>query len=164
MSRTLLRRIAGAALAVAVLALAGTAHAGPSSDHAGGPHDRNTIRLTEASEAVQPTFVDTGKPGPSPGDIVVTRDGVLDEAGAPAGDLRQVCTLVDVAGSPFTSTFECTGSLQLESGTITMAGPFVPAAAEQAAAITGGTGELRTARGEVVVRSEADQLVVRLAR
>jgi hypothetical protein len=43
-------------------------------------------------------------------------------------------------------------------------GPFVPAAPEQAAAITGGTGEYRTARGEIVVRAEADQIIVKLAR
>ena len=45
-----------------------------------------------------------------------------------------------------------------------MPGPFVPAQPESTAAITGGTGEYRTARGEIVVRAEADQIVVKLAR
>jgi hypothetical protein len=45
-----------------------------------------------------------------------------------------------------------------------MQGPFVPAQPEGTAAITGGTGEYRTARGEIVVRAEADQIVVELGR
>ena len=151
----------GAALAVAALALAGTASADTTEKSHG--HDR-TIRLVEANKELQPTFVDTGKPGPSVGDIVVARDEVLREDGSPAGTFRQVCTLVDLVGGPFTSTFECTGSITLKDGTITMEGPFVPAAPESAAAITGGTGAYKTARGEIVVRAEADQIIVKLAR
>ena len=45
-----------------------------------------------------------------------------------------------------------------------MAGPFVPAAPEQSAAITGGTGAYTTARGEIVVRAIDDSLVVKLER
>ena len=89
---------------------------------------------------------------------------MLHEDRTPAGTFNQVCTLVHPAGNPFTSEYECIGSLALENGTITMQGPFVPAKAEQTAAITGGTGAYRTARGEVVVRSEADEIVVDLAR
>ena len=150
----------GAALAVAALALAGTASA-DSADKAGG-HDR-TIRLAQADKTLQPTFVDTGKPGPSAGDLAVLHDGVQ-RSGAPAGSFSQVCTLASLGVSPFTSEFECVGSITLKDGTITMAGPFVPARAEQSAAITGGTGQYRTAHGEVVIRAEADQLLVKLAR
>ena len=89
---------------------------------------------------------------------------MLREDRSPAGTFNQVCTLVHPAGNPFTSEYECIGSLALENGTITMQGPFVPAKAEQTAAITGGTGAYRTARGEVVVRSEADEIVVNLVR
>ena len=152
----------GAALAVAALALAGTASA-DTADKSHSSHER-TIRLVEANSELQPTFVDTGKPGPSVGDIVVARDEVLRENGSPAGTFRQTCTLVDLTGNPFTSTYECAGSLALKDGTITMQGPFVPAEAEQTAAVTGGTGEYRTARGEIVVRAEADQILVKLAR
>ena len=151
----------GAALAVAALALAGTASAVTVEKSHG--HDR-VIRLVEAHKDLQPTFVDTGKPGPTVGDVAIARDEVLGEDGAPAGTFRQVCTLVDLAGNPFASTFECSGSLALDDGTISMEGPFVPTRSEQAAAITGGTGEYRTARGEVVVRSEADEILVKLAR
>ncbi len=162
MPRITLRRASGVVLAIAAVAVGGTAYAddSPAKSNAHG----KTIRLLEASKSIQPTFVDTGTPGLSPGDIVVVRDGVLRENGSSAGTFNQVCTLVKVAGNPFTSEYECIGSLALENGTITMQGPFVPAKAEQTAAVTGGTGEYRTARGEVVVRSEADEIVVDLAR
>jgi Allene oxide cyclase barrel like domain len=145
------RRIA-AALAVAALAVAGSAQA----------HDGRTIKLVEAHPDLQPTFVDTGKPGPSVGDVVVARDGVSRESGASAGTFTQVCTLVELGSNPLTSTYECSGSIVLKGGTITMQGPFVPAQPEGTAAITGGTGDYRGARGEIVVRAEADQLIVRL--
>ena len=45
-----------------------------------------------------------------------------------------------------------------------MAGPFVPARAENVAAITGGTGAYRGARGDITVRAETDEIVVKLAR
>jgi hypothetical protein len=148
------RRAAGALLAAAALAFAGGTAA-----HAGGPNAKHhaTIHLTEASANVQPAFVDTGKPGPSAGDVVVVRDGLL-----PAGTLNQVCTLVNVSGGPFTSDYECIGSIALDDGTITMQGPFNPAEAEQTAAITGGTGAHAKAHGEVTVRAEADELIVQL--
>ena len=145
----------------AVLAVAALAFAGTASAHDGN-HGR-TLELTEASAELQPTFVDAGKPGPSAGDLAVIHDGVL-RNGAAAGSYNQVCTLAALASSPFTSEFECVGSITLTDGTITMAGPFVPAKAEQSAAITGGTGAYRTARGEIVMRAEADQIVVELAR
>ena len=150
------KRSLAAVLAVAALALAGTAQAHDD-------HDGRTITLTEASQELQPTFVDTGKPGPSAGDLAVIHDGVL-RNGAAAGSYNQVCTLAALASSPFASEFECVGSITLKDGTLTMAGPFVPAKPEQSAAITGGTGAYRTARGEVVMRAEADELVIRLAR
>jgi hypothetical protein len=152
----------GAALAVAALALAGTASA-DTAERSHGSHDR-TIRLVEAHSDLQPTLVDTGEPGPSVGDVAVARDEVLREDGTQAGTFRQVCTLTDLAGSPFTSTFECTGSITLKDGTIAMEGPFTPSQPGSVAAITGGTGRYRTAQGDIVVRAEADQIVVRLAR
>jgi hypothetical protein len=154
------RSILGAALAAAALALAGTASADDAKSHGPG----KPIKLTQADKTLQPTFVDTGKPGPSAGDLAVIHDGVLREDGAPAGSYNQVCTLAALGASPFTSEFECIGSITLKDGTITMAGPFVPAKPEQSAAITGGTGQYRTAHGEVAIRAETDQLLVRLER
>jgi hypothetical protein len=162
MPRITLRRACGVALAMAALGAAATAQADPPDAAAARPHGK-TIRLTEASPTLQPTFVDAGVPGPSGGDVAVLHDGVLRDDGSPAGSFNQVCTLVALKGSPFASEFECTGSLTLGGDTIAMQGPFVPAADEQPAAITGGTGRFATARGEVVMRAEADEIVVRLA-
>ena len=67
-------------------------------------------------------------------------------------------------GGPFTSTFECTGSITLKDGTIAMEGPFSPSQPEAVAAITGGTGRYSTARGEIVVRAKADQILIKLSR
>jgi hypothetical protein len=123
-----------------------------------------TIRLTEASAHPDPTVVDTGKPGLTVGDQVVLRDGVNRADGGPAGTLTQVCTLVAVGGDLFTSTFECTGSIALDEGTLVIDGPFLPTAPEQAQAVSGGTGAFRAAAGQADIRAEADQIVVHLAR
>jgi hypothetical protein len=167
MRRTNARRVLGSLLAIAALALAGTAYAaGPDSN--GRPSDRHghdrTIELVEASEAVQPAFVDLGKPGPSPGDLVVVTDGLLRQDGSKAGVLRQTCTLVEPGTSPLTSTYECSSSFALTEGTIIAQGPFVPSTPEQTAAVTGGTGAFIAAQGEATIRAEADQITIRLVR
>ena len=150
MLRSTHRRAAGAVLAAAAIALAGGTAAAAHAGH-------GTIHLTEATPDIKPAYTDTGTPGPSAGDIVVVHDGML-----PDGTLNQVCTLVRVVGNPFTSDYECTGSIALPDGTITMAGAFTPTKAEQTAAITGGTGAYAKARGEIVVRAEADEFLVQL--
>jgi len=156
MSRLSPRRAFLPLFAAAVVAAGGTAVASP------GHHTGHTITLREASATVQPAFVDIGKPGPSAGDQVVVRDGLVAADGAAAGTIRQACTLIDAGANPFVSTYECASSLELADGTITLAGPFVPAKAEQAAAVTGGTGAYRAARGEAVIRAEADEIRVNL--
>ena len=148
-------------LAIAVLALGGTAYAG-SPGHGPKPHER-TFALLEASTSPAPAFIDLGAPGPSAGDEVVITDGLTSEDGTPAGEFSQVCTLTKPGSSPMNGTFECIGSLALENGTLTIAGPFSPGAAEQAQAVTGGTGAFRTARGDTTVRAEDDVILVRLA-
>ena len=143
-----------------------------AGDAAGGHVNVNAVQqireewrlAREAHKELQPTFVDTGKPGPSVGDLAIHSDQVLHEDGSPAGSLRQVCTLTDLVGGPFTSIFECTGSITLKDGTITMEGPFNPSQPENVAAITGGTGRYTTAQGEIAVRAEADDIVVKLTR
>ena len=45
-----------------------------------------------------------------------------------------------------------------------MAGPFVPAEPEQPRQSRAAPAQYRAAHGEIVVRAEADQIVVKLAR
>ena len=157
------KRMLLAILTVAALALAGTAYAGTPGPHAKPHGHERTIRLVEASASPDPAFLDLGEPGPSAGDQVVVTDGLEFEDGTAAGKLSQVCTLTVPGPNPMAGTFECVGSLALESGTITIAGPFSPAAAEQAQAVTGGTGAFRAAGGETSIRAEEDLILVRLA-
>jgi hypothetical protein len=93
---------------------------------------------------------------------MVVRDGVARTDGGASGDLRQDCTVIDVGPNLFASTFECMGSIALPEGTLIIQGPFVPTSAEQAQAVTGGTGQFRGAQGDAIVRAEADQITVRL--
>ena len=108
------------------------------------------------------SFVDVGAPGPSAGDHVVTTDGLVSPNDAPAGSMSQVCTLVEIGPNLFASTFDCSGSFDLRDGSITVQGSFVPAAAESSAAITGGTGEFKAARGEVTIATEQDTITIKL--
>jgi allene oxide cyclase-like protein len=149
-------------LAVAAIALAGTAYATTPDHHPGG-HVR-TIELVETSDTPKLTFVDLDKPGLGPGDHVVTTDQVASPDGTPAGGMSQECTLIEPGTNLITSTYECSGSLTLDDGTITNSGPFVPAQPDQAVAVTGGTGEFATARGQVTIRAEQDRITVKLAR
>ena len=156
MTRKSLRRAAaGGALALAVAA-SGTAFA----------HDDDygaTLPLLEADPDAQPLFVDAGAPGPSAGDVAIFNDGLNRPDGTPAGEFHQVCTLVTFAGNRFTSGYECTGTIALKAGTITLQGSFTPARPDQVDAISGGTGAFRTARGEIETQAVADNVIVRLA-
>ena len=62
MPRFTLRRACGVALAMAALGAAATAQADQPDTAAAKMHGK-TIRLTEASPTLQPTFVDAGAPG-----------------------------------------------------------------------------------------------------
>jgi hypothetical protein len=150
-----MKKSLAAAAALLVVGLAGTASA----------HDNaRTIKLTEAGATAKPAIVDLGDKGPSAGDLVVVKDGLNFENGSHAGDFTQTCTLVTPGPNPFASAYECTGSAALATGTITFAGPFDPSKAEQLAAVTGGTGVYRAARGDVDVQAEADRITVHLTR
>jgi len=148
-------------LAVVAVALAGGAYAAPQP--AAKSSAKRTIHLREASPMPELTVVDAGQPGISPGDHVVTTDGLLDERGATAGSMSQVCTLLTPGPNVFTSTYDCAGSFDLADGSITVQGTFVPVADASTLAITGGTGRFAKARGEVVVATEADGITIDLA-
>jgi hypothetical protein len=153
---------------VALLVLATTAGgayaATPASS--GGPwneHNRGrVIHLQEASAQPALTVLDLDKPGPTPGDHVVTTDGLLRD-GVTAGSMEQACTMVKAGAGLFASTFDCTGEFALAEGSLTVQGSFVPAHPESSFAITGGTGAFATARGEVILATEADTITIKLA-
>jgi hypothetical protein len=155
MTRKSLRRAAAGGVLALAVAASGTAFA-----H--GP-DHDTIRLVEAHTSGQPDFIDAGDPGPSLGDVAIFKDGLNRENGTPAGSFREVCTLVTFAGNRFTSDYECSGTVALDGGTITLQGSFTPAKPVQVNAISGGTGAYRAARGEIETQAEADRITIRLA-
>jgi hypothetical protein len=157
MTRKSLRRAAAGGVLALAVAASGTAFA--HGDEYGA-----TIRLVEAHPDAQPIFADTGKPGPTVGDIAVFNDDLNRPDGTPAGEFHEVCTLVTLADSPITSGYECSGTIALKGGTITLQGSFTPAKPDQLNAISGGTGAFRTARGEIETQAIADQFTVRLAR
>jgi hypothetical protein len=123
---------------------------------------KRTIHLREASPTPKLTVVDLGDPGLSLGDHVITTDGVLRPDSTPAGSTEQVCTVVEPKASLFASTFDCAGSFQLDQGEIIVQGTFVPTAAESSFAVTGGTGAFASARGEVTLATEADDITIDL--
>jgi hypothetical protein len=167
MTRKHPRRVLLSLLAMGALALAGAAYASEPGTNANADRhgDDHVIRLVETSATPPLTFIDLDKPGLSPGDHVVLKDGVAPQGGGgQIGVLRQDCTLIEVGANLPTSTFQCTGSIALPEGTLIIDGPFVPGTPEQAQAVTGGTGAFRAARGDAIVRAEDDQITVRLVR
>ena len=142
------------------LALAG---AGTAAHASGGYDPGRTIRLVEAHTTAKPDFVDVdGDKALSIGDMAIVKDDLNREDGTHAGDFSQVCTVVTVTGGPLTSTYECSGTIHLQNGTITQQGSFVPLEPDQLDAISGGTGAYRTARGEIDTQAEADRITIRL--
>ena len=159
------RRTLWLMLAIAAITLAGGAYAAlpaSSSTSTDSRSQERTIRLVQASEVPELTVVDLGDPGLSPGDHVVLVDKLNRTNGSPAGTMSQECTVITVGSNLFTSTSECSTTFALKEGNIAAQGPFVPVLAEQENAITGGTGEFRTARGEAVFNAEEDQIALRL--
>jgi len=147
-------------IGIVAAAVAGAAFAAPQTD--AKPAGKRTIELREASATPKLTVIDAGDKGLSPGDLVVTTDGLLDRNGAAAGSMTQVCTLVTRGANLFVSTFDCTGTFDLAGGSLTIQGTFVPAVQRNTQAVTGGTGAFAKSRGEVVSAAEADTFTIEL--
>ena len=104
-------------------------------------------------------YTDLGAPGPSAADVIVFHDQLLQSEKA-VGDEIGSCVLVDATGLS-----NCTGVMQLENrGTITFAFVNAPPP-HKVLAVTGGSGQFRTARGDGTLDENGDgtaTLVLRL--
>lgn len=122
------------------------AYTGPSVSMTDGRRAHRSWKLTSIATAIN-NFVDVGIPGPTPGDIYVFVDDLLD-GGQQVGQIHGRCNLLD----PARAAFECTAVLVLGHGTLTTAGILINApGATSVGSITGGTGRYRGASGELEV-------------
>lgn len=135
-----------AALTFASAALAGD---GPGDrPHQLGPHHPITV----AGKTVQLNLVDAGEPGFTLGDQIALTDD-LRAGDNPAGVDGGVCTLVRITNAETQSgSAQCHVTYSLEGGQVTTQGLLTLTnggfIGTQEAAITGGTGRFRHARGE----------------
>jgi hypothetical protein len=144
---------AAASLAALVLLIQGSALA------AGTGNDRGGHTMTFHVLFPPFNYTDLGAPGPSAADVIVFHDQLLQGAKT-VGDEVGSCVLVDETGLS-----NCTGVMRLENrGTITYSFVNAPPP-HKVLAITGGSGEFRTARGDGTLDENGDgtgTLVLRL--
>ena len=104
-------------------------------------------------------YTDLGAPGPSAADVIVFHDQLF-QSGEAVGDEIGSCVLVDATGLS-----NCSGVMQLENrGTITFSFVNAPPP-HKVLAVTGGSGQFRTARGDGTLDENEDHtgtLVLRL--
>jgi hypothetical protein len=143
----------GVSLAASVLLLQGSALSAATGNDQGG-------RTMTFHVLFGPfNYTDLGAPGPSAADVIVFHDQLLQGAKA-VGDEIGSCVLVDATGLS-----NCTGVMQLENrGTITFSFVNAPPP-HKVLAVTGGSGDFRTARGDGTLDENGDgtgTLVLRL--
>jgi hypothetical protein len=143
------RRLVG--LTAAVAATAGLAVV-VSSVLASSPHQSRVRRIKLIEHHPHATFVDTGKPGPSPGDRNVINAEVLNPHGHQIGHLGFDCTVTS-ADKPIQGV--CHGALTLPDGQISGESAFGPSGEAHRQAITGGTRHYRGARGQFLVGKDS---------
>jgi hypothetical protein len=147
----------GVSLAASVLLLQGSAvGAATGNDRGGTPGRTMTFHVLFAPF----NYTDLGAPGPSAADVIVFHDQLLQSAKA-VGDEIGSCVLVDATGLS-----NCSGVMQLENrGTITFSFVNAPPP-HKVLAVTGGSGQFRTARGDGTLDENGDgtgTLVLRLS-
>ena len=97
-----------------------------------------------------PNYTDLGAPGFSAADVIVFHDQLLQSAKT-VGDEVGSCVLVDETGLS-----NCSGVVQLENrGTITFSFVNAPPP-HKVLAVTGGSGEFRTTRGDGTLDENGD--------
>jgi allene oxide cyclase len=140
-------KFSSAVAIVATLASASVAVAGGDGHH----EAHQPVKVT--GKTVQLNLVDAGEPGFTLGDQIAFSNDLRTIAGKPAGVDGGACTLVRIADAKTQSgTAECLVTYSLDGGQITTQGLFTltngGVVGTQEAAITGGTGRYRAARGE----------------
>jgi hypothetical protein len=109
-------------------------------------HKSRTTRLAVRIETQKLTFVDTGPPGSSPGDMVIEQDN-LRRRGKPFGTAQVVC--IAIAGDLANGSAQCSGTFYLPKGQVETQGSAesVNGSISGAGAVTGGTRSYRGLRG-----------------
>ena len=143
----------GVSLAASVLLLQGSVLGAATGNDRGG----HTMTFHVVFQPFN--YTDLGAPGPSAADVIVFHDQLL-QSGKTVGDEVGSCVLVDETGLS-----NCTGVMQLENrGTIAFSFVNSPPP-HKVLALTGGSGEFRTARGDGTLDENGDgtaTLVLRL--
>lgn len=94
------------------------------------------------------TIIDLGESGDTVGDLLAWNNPVYDPSNqTKLGDDQGSCVRTVVG-----QAWECTWTLILPEGQITVQGPFYDAA-DSVLAITGGTGNYRDARGQMILHA-----------
>ncbi|MFI6868570.1 hypothetical protein [Nocardia sp. NPDC050406] len=102
--------------------------------------------LELAVENTQYQALDLGQPGPSLGDMDVYSGNAIQD-GRRVGQGGGSCQVLYVEGDKV--TMQCTITMELENGSVTMQSLWARGASPLDMAITGGTGDYRAARGTV---------------
>ena len=113
---------------------------------AAGPAAANPQELKMIEHATTDAVTDTGAKGDSVGDILTFGNEVFDADDKNKIGTDQGMCFRTVAGK----AWECTWTLTLDKGQLTVEGPFYDAG-DSVLAITGGTGEFAGAQGEMAL-------------
>lgn len=133
---------------ISIVVVASVAMFGASGAVASGRnfHKSRTTQLAVRIETQKLTFVDTGPPGSSPGDMVIEQDN-LTRRGKSFGTAQVVC--IAIAGDLANGSAECSGTFYLPKGQVETQGSAksVNGSVSGAGAVAGGTRSYRGVRG-----------------
>jgi len=141
-------RIAGIALCLAAASAALVAAVAGAS----GSATPTSLRLFSVELPKTEVYVDNGKKGESPGDMILFAERLHrgSRSGPVVGRLEVVCTFVSERGS------RCHGTLILANGTLEAAGRVVFAGPRVRLPVVGGTKSYAGARGELIITEVTD--------
>lgn len=107
-----------------------------------------TTKLNFIEHATTDAVTDTGAKGDSVGDLLTFANEIFDEKDAKKVGSDTGWCIRTVAGK----AWECSWTLSLADGQITVAGPFLDAG-DSVLVVTGGTGKYAGARGEMALHA-----------